>query len=95
MSWMATRRADGGLDVLCQHILACAVAGPFLPDELYAEVTRAAPYAALSRRDFDDALRFVEDGGYALQAYERFRRLFRDAEGRIHVRGPAVARQLR
>ncbi len=86
---------DGGLDVLCQHILACAVAGPFLPDELYAEVTRAAPYAALSRRDFDDALRFVEDGGYALQAYERFRRLFRDAEGRIHVRGPAVARQLR
>ncbi|HZF77996.1 MAG TPA: ligase-associated DNA damage response DEXH box helicase [Acetobacteraceae bacterium] len=85
----------GGLDVLCQHILAMAVAGPFLPDELYAEVTRAAPYASLSRRDFDDCLRFVEDGGYALQAYDRFRRLFRDAEGRIHVRGPAVARQLR
>ncbi len=85
----------GGLDVLCQHILACAVAGPFLPDELFAEVTGAAPYAALSRRDFDDALRFVEDGGYALRSYDRFRRLFRDAEGRVHVRGPAVARQLR
>jgi ATP-dependent Lhr-like helicase len=85
----------GGLDVLCQHILACAVAGPFHPDDLYAEVTRAAPYAKLPRRDFDDALRFVEDGGYALQAYDRFRRLFRDAEGRMHVRGPAVARQLR
>jgi len=85
----------GGLDVLCQHILACAVAGPFLPDELYAEVTRAAPYAALGRGDFDDALRFVEDGGYALRSYDRFRRLFRDAEGRIHVRSTAVARQLR
>ncbi|WP_084602852.1 ligase-associated DNA damage response DEXH box helicase [Rubritepida flocculans] len=85
----------GGLDVLAQHILAMACHAPFHPDELYAEVTRAAPYAALSRRDFDDVLRFVEDGGYALRGYERFRRLFRDAEGRVHVRGPAVARQFR
>lgn len=85
----------GGLDVLCQHILAVAVAGPFLPDDLYAEVTRAAPYAALTRRDFDDALRFVEDGGYALRTYDRFRRLFRDAEGLVHVRSNTVARQLR
>jgi ATP-dependent Lhr-like helicase len=85
----------GGLDVLCQHILAVAVAAPFLPDELFAEVIRAAPYAALSRTDFDDALRFVEDGGYALRSYDRFRRLFRDADGRIHVRSTAVARQLR
>ncbi|MBY0336364.1 MAG: ligase-associated DNA damage response DEXH box helicase [Acetobacteraceae bacterium] len=85
----------GGLDVLAQHILAMACFGPFRPDDLFAEVTRAAPYAALSRRDFDDTLRFVEDGGYALSAYERWRRLFRDAEGMVHVRGPAVARQLR
>ncbi|MBU8539915.1 ligase-associated DNA damage response DEXH box helicase [Falsiroseomonas tokyonensis] len=86
---------EGGLDVLCQHILACAVASPFHPDDLYAEILRASPYATLTRKDFDDALRFVEDGGYALQSYERFRRLFRDAEGMIHIRGPAAARQLR
>ncbi|PWS37370.1 ligase-associated DNA damage response DEXH box helicase [Falsiroseomonas bella] len=85
----------GGLDVLCQHILAVAVAGPFLPDDLYAEVRRAAPYSMLTRENFDDALRFVEDGGYALSNYDRFRRLFRDAEGRVHVRSNAVARQLR
>jgi ATP-dependent Lhr-like helicase len=85
----------GGLDVLCQHILACAVAGPFLPDDLFAEVKRAAPYAMLTRENFDDALRFVEDGGYALRSYDRFRRLFRDSEGRVHVRSNAVARQLR
>ncbi|WP_408902145.1 ligase-associated DNA damage response DEXH box helicase [Rhodovarius crocodyli] len=85
----------GGLDVLAQHILAMACHAPFLPDDLFAEVTRAAPYAALPRRDFDDVLRFVEDGGYALRVYERYRRLFRDAEGYMHVRGPAIARQLR
>ena len=71
----------GGLDVLAQHIMATACHAPFRPDELYAEVVRAGPYAALSRRDFDDTLRFVEDGGYALRNYERWRRLFRDAEG--------------
>jgi ATP-dependent Lhr-like helicase len=85
----------GGLDVLAQHVLAMACSAPFHPDALYAEVTRAGPYAALTRRDFDDVVRFVEDGGYALQAYDRFRKLFRDAEGMVHVRGTAVARQLR
>jgi ATP-dependent helicase Lhr and Lhr-like helicase len=85
----------GGLDVLAQHVLAMACHAPFHPDALYAEVIRAAPYAALTRRDFDDVVRFVEDGGYALAAYERFSRLFRDSEGLLHVRDTRVARQLR
>lgn len=85
----------GGLDVLAQHVLAMACSAPFREEDLYAEVTRAGPYAALTRRDFDDVVRFVEDGGYALQAYDRFRRLFRDSEGLLHVRGKQVERQLR
>ena len=85
----------GGLDVLAQHILGVVCSGPIHPDDLYAEVTRAAPYADLSRRDFDDVVRFVQDGGYALAAYERYRKLFRDAEGRLHVASARVARQHR
>jgi ATP-dependent Lhr-like helicase len=85
----------GGLDVLAQHLLGTACAGPFRPDALFAEVRRAAPYADLPRRNFDDVLRFVEDGGYALSAYERYRRLFRDSEGTVHVRSERVARQFR
>ena len=85
----------GGLDVLAQHLLGMACGGPFHPDDAYAEITRAAPYAALSRRDFDDTLLFVENGGYALAAYDRYRKLFRDAEGRVHVRSERVARQHR
>ena len=48
---------------------------------MFAEVAGAAPYAMLTRGDFDDVLGFVEDGGYALKAYDRYRKLFRDAEG--------------
>jgi ATP-dependent Lhr-like helicase len=86
---------DGGLDVLAQHILGMACAGPFDADALYAEVTRAAPYAALRRSDFDDALEFVVSGGYALRVYDRFRRLKRLADGRWTAAAQAVARQYR
>ena len=82
----------GGLDVLAQHILGCACAGPFLADDLYNEVRTAEPYAELSREVFDATLDYVETGGYALAAYEQYRRLFRDSEGRLHVRSEHVRR---
>ncbi len=85
----------GGLDVLAQHVLLSACAGPFHPGDMFAEVRRAAPYAELSRHEFDGVLEFVENGGYALSSYERYRKLFRDSEGRVHVRGARVARQAR
>ena len=85
----------GGLDVLAQHLLLTAAAGPYHPDAMFAEIGRAAPYAALSRQDFDDVLGFVEDGGFALAAYDRYRKLFRDSEGQVHIRGARTARQAR
>ena len=36
-------------------------------------------------------LRFVEDGGYALRAYDQWKKLFRDSEGRMHVRNARTA----
>ncbi len=85
----------GGLEVLAQHILGCACAAPFEADALYAEVRRAAPYAALSREDFDETLRFVESGGYALAGYERYHRLARRADGSYRAASPRVVRQYR
>ena len=85
----------GGLDVLAQHLLGVACSAPFLPGELFDEIRRAAPYADLSRADFDDVLTYVETGGYALAAYDRYRKLFRDADGRVHVRSERIARQHR
>ncbi len=86
---------SGGLDVLAQHLLGLAGAAPFLPDDVFNEVRRAAPYAGLTRRDFDDVLAFVENGGYALAAYDRWKKLFRDSEGRVHVRSARIAAQHR
>ncbi|PTD22032.1 ligase-associated DNA damage response DEXH box helicase [Sphingomonas fennica] len=78
----------GALDVLAQHIMAMACASPFRADDLFAEVGQAAPYAALPRETFDQVLRFIENGGYALRAYDRFRRLTEGADGLWRVSHP-------
>ncbi|WP_375392157.1 ligase-associated DNA damage response DEXH box helicase [uncultured Sphingomonas sp.] len=68
----------GALDVLAQHIMACACAAPFARDALLDEVRAALPYSALSDALFDRVLGFIRDGGYALKAYDRFKRLTED-----------------
>ncbi|WP_215766961.1 ligase-associated DNA damage response DEXH box helicase [Gluconobacter cerinus] len=85
----------GALDVLAQHVLVTACAGPFFPDVLYEEIRQTAPYSQISRTDFDEVVRFVEDGGYALQAYERHQRLFRDSLGQLWVKNEQIIRQFR
>jgi ATP-dependent Lhr-like helicase len=85
----------GALDVLAQHVLGRACGEPFLSDELYDEVRTAAPYAALSRGDFDDVVDFVATGGYALKTYERFARIKQDKQGRWRVANPAVRQSYR
>jgi ATP-dependent Lhr-like helicase len=88
-------RGPGPLDVLCQHILIAACAGPFCADELFAEVTGAGPYAALSRADFEACLDFCATGGYALRAYDQWNRLLQRPDGRWQLRDPRAATRLR
>jgi ATP-dependent Lhr-like helicase len=85
----------GALDVLAQHVLGRACGAPFLSDELYAEVKTAAPYADLTRGDFDAVVDFVATGGYALKAYERFARIRRGKDGRWRIAHPNVAQRYR
>ncbi|MFL6721139.1 MAG: ligase-associated DNA damage response DEXH box helicase [Sphingomonas sp.] len=85
----------GALDVLAQHILAMAVAAPFQQDELLAEVRSAAPYAGLKQDVFEEILNFIATGGYALKAYDRFRRLVPEPGGMWRIARPAVAQQHR
>ena len=84
-------RRIGALDVLAQHVMGVACGDPFKADELYEEVRTSAPYADLSRADFDDVLGFVSTGGYALKTYDRFRRIVLGPDGRWRVRNAQTA----
>jgi ATP-dependent Lhr-like helicase len=85
----------GTLDVLAQHILGVACAAPFEEHELLAEIRSSAPYAGLKDETFTEVLNFIATGGYALKAYDRFRRLVPAGDGRWRVARPQIAAQHR
>ena len=85
----------GSLDVLAQHVMAIACAGPFRAEDMLAEVNRAAPYATLTAEQFDRVLEYIAHGGYALRAYEKYRRLTRTPDGRWRISHPNFAVQHR
>ncbi len=86
--------APGGLDVLCQHILLMACSGPFEADAFFEEIRLAGPYRDLTREDFDRCLDFCATGGYALRAYDRWKRLM-ERDGKWQLRDPRSARRLK
>lgn len=85
----------GSLDILAQHLMGVACAAPFEADAMYGEVRSSSPYAGLPRDMFDKTLGFVENGGYALRAYDRFKRLTRLPDGTYRVSHPRLVHQHR
>ncbi|WP_299415183.1 ligase-associated DNA damage response DEXH box helicase [uncultured Sulfitobacter sp.] len=88
-------RGAGPRDVLCQHILITACAGPFEADALYGEVTSAGAYSTLSRAQFDECLDFCATGGYALRRYDKWQRLIQRPDGLWQLRDPRATRNIR
>ena len=88
-------RGPGPRDVLCQHILIAACAGPFEAGALYREIRTTGDFCDLARSEFDACLDFVATGGYALRAYDRWQRLQQRADGCWQLRDPRLAQKIR
>ena len=82
-------------DVLAQHILGRAVAGPFQPEQLFGEITGAWTFRNLTRGDFDKTVDYVATGGYALRVYERYAKLKKQADGSLRLAHPRLAQVYR
>jgi ATP-dependent Lhr-like helicase len=85
----------GALDVLAQHVMACACAAPFMEATMLAEIQDALPYSALTPEGFAQVLDYIATGGYSLKAYDRFKRLTRDPDGLWRVSHPRFIQQHR
>ncbi|MEM6896615.1 MAG: ligase-associated DNA damage response DEXH box helicase, partial [Pseudomonadota bacterium] len=88
-------RGRGPRDVLCQHILIAACAGPFDAVELYDQVRTAGAFADLAWEEFEACLDFCATGGYALRAYDRWQRLMQRPDGRWQLRDPRATQRIR
>jgi ATP-dependent Lhr-like helicase len=85
----------GGLDVLAQHVMACACSAPFDEAALLAEVRSSLAYAWVNGAVWDRVLAFVATGGYALRAYDKFKRITREAGGTWRLTHPEHAQRHR
>ena len=81
----------GGLDVLAQHVMACACAGPFDGEALRREVIASSAYAWVDPEVWERVLQFVATGGYALRAYDRFQRIVKGRDGLWRLTHPEHA----
>ena len=78
------------LDVLAQQLVGMAAVARWRDDDAFALVRRAAPYAALSRADFDSVLDYLADASEAMEERRVYAKLVRDA-GTFEARGKSVA----
>ncbi|MEL7164206.1 MAG: ligase-associated DNA damage response DEXH box helicase [Pseudomonadota bacterium] len=88
-------RGPGPRDVLCQHILIRAAAGPFDARSLWQEVRSVGAYATLTEAEFNDCLEFCATGGYALRAYDQWQRLKQRPDELWQLRDPRAAQRIR
>ena len=80
------------LDVLLQHLTTLACGPGFDPKATLEAVRQTASFSALSLDQWQWCLRFLEHGGECLGAYERFRKLEPDSNGRLVVKQTPIAR---
>ncbi|NBC96613.1 MAG: DEAD/DEAH box helicase, partial [Deinococcus-Thermus bacterium] len=91
----ARRPLRAPYDVLVQHLATLACGDGFDREGLRAELADTVGYSDLSEDELDAALQVATEGGAALRAYEAFRKVVRDPDGRYRVASPAVARRHR
>lgn len=72
---------EGSMDVVVQYLVNRACSGPIRKREALGEIRSAWPYRDMGKADFDAILSFAVDGGYALQTYDRFKRLKSTSRG--------------
>ncbi len=85
----------GSLDILPQYIVNCLCSAAAAPETIYQQVISAQPYANTDYQTFERLWQFSQNGGYALQAYERFQRIQEVADGQFKVTSKTVIQRHR
>lgn len=62
-------------DTLIQYLLTLAVGDGFKPQEVWEEVKKSFSFSYLEAEEWQEMLRFITSGGYALHAYEEYKKV--------------------
>lgn len=86
---------NGALEIIPQFIVNCLCSDAASPDDIYQQIRTTESYAHLDRNTFEQLWRFTIDGGYALQAYDRFKRIAPVGDGKYKVISKVVMQKHR
>ena len=78
-------------DVLVQYLTTLAVSDGFFPDEIYPEIKSTFCFAELTEDEWKWALSYITHGGNSLHAYDEYKKVVVDENGRYIVQNRGIA----
>ncbi len=78
-------------DVLVQYLVTLAVSDGFYPDEIFKEVKSTFCFQGMNEEDWQFCLNFISKGSQSLQAYDEYKKVDIEADGKYKVNSKAVA----
>lgn len=78
-------------DVLVQYLNTLAVSDGFLPDEIFKEVKGTFCYQAITEENWNWILNFISNGSQSLQAYDEYKKVEIEEDGRFKINSRLIA----
>lgn len=78
-------------DVLVQYLNTLAVSDGFFPDEIYEEVRKTFCYQAMTKENWNWILNFIVNGSQSLQAYDEYKKVEIEEDGRFKINSRMLA----
>lgn len=78
-------------DVLVQYLNTLAVSDGFFPDEIYQEVKTTFCYQNITKENWNWILNFITNGSQSLQAYDEFKKVEIEEDGRFKINSRFIA----
>jgi ATP-dependent Lhr-like helicase len=78
-------------DVLVQYLVTLAVSDGFYPSQIFNEVKSTFCYQGITENEWQWLLNFITRGSQSLQAYDEYKRVEIEPDGRFKVNSRAIA----
>jgi len=78
-------------DVLVQYLNTLAVSDGFLPDDIFKEVKGTFCYQAITEENWNWVLNFISNGSQSLQAYDEYKKVEIEEDGRYKINSRLIA----
>tara|TARA_B100000287_G_scaffold93107_1_gene85277 strand:- start:2561 stop:4912 length:2352 start_codon:yes stop_codon:yes gene_type:complete len=87
MEFDSMKEKEGSKDVLCQYLLLLSCGKGFLPSSTYLEIKKTFSYSKLTFFEFNEILSFIKNGGYVLNNYKKWNKVYLSPSGVYKING--------